>query len=91
VRALEQQLDALESAYIAGRRARDAITERFRAARGSLFDVASAEESYFEAATAYVQGLTELDATRYILLSRTGQLLDRLNISAERLGGSLER
>jgi len=91
VRALEQQLDALESAYIAGRRARDAITERFRASRGDLFDVAAAEESYFQSATAYIQGLTELDATRYILLSRTGQLLDRLNISADGLGGSLER
>ena len=87
VRALEQQLTALEAAYIASRRSRDVIAERFRAARGTLFDVIAAEDAYFETATAYIQALTELDAARYILLSRTGRLLDVLQINPDRLRG----
>ncbi|MFN3945036.1 MAG: TolC family protein [Allosphingosinicella sp.] len=86
VRALEQQLDAMEASYIAGRRSRDVIAERFRAARGNLFDVVAAEEAYFESATSYIQALTELDAARYILLSRTGRLLEMLAIPTDRLG-----
>jgi adhesin transport system outer membrane protein len=91
LRALEQQLEALEAAYIASRQSRDVIAERFRAARGTLFDVVAAEDAYFEAATAYIQSLTELDAARYILLSRTGRLLEALQIDADRLRGEGER
>jgi adhesin transport system outer membrane protein len=80
VRALEQQLEALETAYIASRRSRDAIAERFQAARATLFDVVQAEDVMFDAATTYVQALTELDAARYVLLSRTGGLLEQLGI-----------
>jgi len=87
VRALEQQLEALEASYIASRRSRDVIAERFRAARGTLFDVVAAEDAYFESATAYIQALTELDAARYVLLSRMGRLLDALEIDADRLRG----
>ena len=87
MRALEQQLDALEASYIASRRSRDVIAERFRAARGTLFDVVAAEDTYFESATAYIQALTELDAARYVLLSRMGRLLDALQIDADRLRG----
>ena len=47
VRALEEQLEALEAAYIASRRSRDVIVERFRVARGTLFDVVAAEDSLF--------------------------------------------
>ena len=87
VRALEEQLEALEAAYIASRRSRDVILERFRVARGTLFDVVAAEDSYFESATAYIQALTELDAARYVLLSRMGRLLDTLQIDTDRLRG----
>jgi len=80
VQALQQQLAALESAYAASRRSRDVILQRFQAARGTLFDVVQAEEAYFESATSYVEALIELDTARYVLLSRTGQLLDRLEI-----------
>jgi adhesin transport system outer membrane protein len=80
VQALGQQLDALELSYAASRRSRDVILARFEAARGSLFDVVQAEEAYFESATAYIQALIELDTARYVLLSRTGRLLDQLNI-----------
>jgi len=87
VRALEQQLEALETAYIASRRSRDVIVERFRVARGTLFDVVAAEDSYFESATAYIQALSELDAARYVLLSRMGRLLDVLRIDPDRVRG----
>ncbi len=87
VRALEQQLEALEAAYIASRLSRDVIVERFRAARGTLFDVVAAEDAYFESATSYIQALTELDAARYVLLSRMGRLLDILRIDADALRG----
>lgn len=90
VQALERQLEALEAAYVASRRSRDVIVERFRAARGTLFDVGAAEGAYFTSATAYIEGLTELDAARYVLLSRTGRLLELLGIEADRLGASDE-
>jgi adhesin transport system outer membrane protein len=91
VRALEQQLSALDTAYRASRQSRDVIAERFRAARGTLFDVVAAEDAYFESATAFIQALTELDAARYVLLSRTGRLLEALRIDADRLRGEGER
>jgi adhesin transport system outer membrane protein len=83
VRALEEQLVALEQAYVAARRSRDVIVERFRAARGSLFDVVAAEDTYFQSATAFVEAIAELDAARYVLLSRTGRLLDVLAIDPD--------
>jgi adhesin transport system outer membrane protein len=87
VRALEQQLAALEASYIASRRSRDTILERFRVARGTLFDVVAAEDAYFESATAYIQAVSELDAARYVLLSRMGRLLDLLEVDPDRLRG----
>ncbi|HEY5722238.1 MAG TPA: TolC family protein [Allosphingosinicella sp.] len=87
VRALEQQLIALEAAYIASRTSRDVLVERFLASRGTLFDVVAAEDAYFESAVAYIQALSELDAARYVLLSRTGGLLDVLGIDPDILSG----
>ena len=87
VRALEQQLAALEAAYIASRRSRDVLVERFLASRGTLFDVVAAEDAYFESAAAYIQALSELDAARYVLLSRTGGLLEVLGIDPDYLSG----
>jgi adhesin transport system outer membrane protein len=86
VRALEEQLEALEAAYIAARRSRDGLVERFLASRGTLFDVVAAEDAYFEAAASYIQALSELDAARYVLLSRTGGLLASLDIDPSRYG-----
>ena len=87
VRALEEQLRALEASYIASRRSRDVLLERFINARGDLFDVVAAEDAYFETATAFIQALSELDAARYVLLSRTGGLLDAMGIEPARVGG----
>ena len=78
VRALEEQLTALRNSYVAAKISRDVLVERFRVARGSLFDVLSAEDAYFATATAYVQAIVDLDIARYVLLARTGQLLPAL-------------
>lgn len=80
VHALETQLAALEDAYKASRQSRDIVVARFGALRGSLFDVADAQNVYLDAASAYIQALTELDQARYILLLRTGRLLDTLGL-----------
>lgn len=87
VRALEEQLRALEASYIASRRSRDVLIERFVNARGDLFDVVAAEDAYYETATAFVRTLSELDAARYVLLSRTGRLLEALGIEPRAVGG----
>ena len=81
VRALEAQLAALETSYISSRQSRDVLAERFRVARGTLFDLLETESSYFSVAASYIRAITELDASRYVLLSRTGQLLSALDIA----------
>ena len=80
VQALEEQFAALRENYVASRRTRDVQVERFRVSRGTIVDVLEANESYFETAVAYVIAMSELDAARYVLLSRTGKLLDALEI-----------
>ena len=80
VQALEQQLTALESSYVASRQSRDVLAERFRVARGTLFDLLESESAYFSVAGTFIRAITELDAARYVLLSRTGQLLPTLEI-----------
>lgn len=80
VQALEAQLAALENSYIASRQSRDVLAERFRVARGTLFDLLESESGYFGVAASYIRAITELDAARYVLLSRTGRLLPTLSI-----------
>jgi adhesin transport system outer membrane protein len=87
VQALQEQFRATEESYIASRRSRDVLVERFVYERGNLFDVVAAEDSYFETATAYIRALSELDAARYVLLSRTGGLLPALGIDPVSIGG----
>lgn len=87
VKALEQQLAALESSYVASRQSRDVLAERFRVARGTLFDLLESESGYFGVAASYIRAIIELDAARYVLLSRTGQLLPTLNIDPPVLEG----
>ena len=82
VAALDAQLAALADNYVASRTTRDVLAERFRAARGTLFDVLQAEDAYFAVAGSYIQTLTERDAARYVLLARTGRLLEALRIDA---------
>lgn len=83
VQAIEEQIRALQSAYKAARQSRDIVVARFEALRGSVFDVADAQNAYLNAASAYIRALTELDQARYILLLRTGRLLEVLEIQEE--------
>ena len=39
--------------------------------------------AYFASAAAYIQGLTDLDAARYVLLNRTGRLAQELGIAPQ--------
>lgn len=80
VQALEQSTEALRDNYFASRQARDALFERFRFARGTLYDVLNAQTNYFNVAVRFVAGVSELDIARYNMLARTGQLLDTLDI-----------
>jgi adhesin transport system outer membrane protein len=80
----------MEASYIASRRSRDVLVERFINSRGDLFDVVQSEDSYFETATSYIQALTQLGAARYVLLARMGQLLPALGIEPEKVGGRSE-
>jgi len=89
VQALEEQLAALRENYVASRRTRDIQVERFRVARGTINDVLEANEAYFETAVAYVLAMSELDAARYVLLSRTGKLLEALEIEPTAARGAL--
>lgn len=80
VAALEAARAAIEANYIASRRSRDVLVERFRVARGTLFDLVGAESNYFGVAARYIQTVIELDSARYALLARTGRLLPALGI-----------
>lgn len=85
VAALEASRAAIEQNYVASRQSRDVLAERFRVARGTLFDLLGAEANYFGVAARYVQTVTELDTARYVLLARTGNLLDALAIEPSQL------
>ena len=80
------RLERLEAVRIFSRRSRGAILERFRAARGSLLDVFTAEEVCLEGATACIEAFTELDVERRVLLFRSGLLHDRPGVPSEQDG-----
>lgn len=85
VTALKEAQTAIESNYIASRRSRDLLAERFRVSRGTLFDLLAANSNYFGVATRFVQTMIELDIARYSLLARTGRLLPVLDIKSATL------
>ena len=85
VQALEDARAAIETNYIASRQSRDVLAERFRVARGTLFDLLGAESNYFGVAARYIETVTELDTARYALLARTGKLLGALSIDPKGL------
>ena len=80
LQSFERQLEALRLAYIATRQTRDATVQRFRYSRGTLFNVIEASDTFYSAATGYMQALAQRDAARYVLLARTGALLETLEI-----------
>jgi adhesin transport system outer membrane protein len=83
VDALEEARAAIEQNYLASRRSRDVLAERFRVSRGTLFDVLTAETNYFNVAARYIQTVAELDTARYVLLARTARLLPTLGIAPD--------
>ncbi len=80
VSALSDAQSAIEENYLASRRSRDVLAERFRVSRGTLFDLLAADNNYFGVAARFIQTTIELDTARYALLARTGRLLPALNI-----------
>jgi adhesin transport system outer membrane protein len=86
VNALQDTQTAIEGNYLASRRSRDVLAERFRVSRGTLFDLLAAQSNYFGVAARYVQTVIELDTARYALLARTGRLLPALGIQPAALG-----
>lgn len=80
VGALNETLDAYRDDYIASRITRDAVVERFRLTRGTLFEALDAEEKLFIAAARYIRQMSERDAAIYVALARTGDLLRTLEV-----------
>ena len=77
---LDDMLTAYRDDYVANRVTRDAVTERFRVARGTLFDALDAEDRLFSAAANYIRAMSERDAATFVALARSGDLLRVLNI-----------
>ena len=86
---LERQIPLLETSYLSNRRARDLLSEQFRVARGTLIELLRAEQDYFSAAAAYIQGSADRDLARYALLERTGRLLSYLGIEQQVANGEI--
>jgi adhesin transport system outer membrane protein len=80
VEGLHKEVDARLNDYVASRMTRDAELARFRISRGTLFDVLTADNQYFDTGIGYIRSLAEFDAARYVLLARSGDLLDALGI-----------
>ncbi|MBB5700128.1 TolC family protein [Sphingomonas yantingensis] len=80
VAALSDAQEAIRENYLASRRSRDVLAERFRVSRGTLFDLLAADNNYFGVAARFIQTTIELDTARYALLARTGRLLSALDI-----------
>lgn len=83
VGALARSSAAYEAEYRASQVTRNAEIARFRIARGTMFDVLVAEDRYFNSAVNYLRSTSELDAARYVLLSRVGILLPELGITPD--------
>jgi outer membrane protein, adhesin transport system len=78
---LDDTLTAYREDYLANRVTRDAVVERFRVARGTLFDALDADDRLFMAAANYIRAMSERDAATYVALARSGDLLQVLGLS----------
>jgi outer membrane protein, adhesin transport system len=77
---LDNTLIAYRDDYLASRITRDAVVERFRVARGTLFETLDSEDRLFMAAANYIRALSERDAATFVALARSGDLLRFLGI-----------
>lgn len=80
VGTLGDMLAAYRADYLASKVTRDAVVERFRVARGTLFDALDAEDRLFLAAANYIRAMSERDAATFVALARSGDLLRFLKI-----------
>lgn len=78
---LDEMLAAYRDDYLANRVTRDAVVERFRVSRGTLFDALDAEDRLFAAAANYIRAMSERDAAVFVALARSGDLLSYLKIA----------
>ncbi len=84
-KALDEARGSIRENYIASLKSRDAVAQRFRLSRGTPFDVLNTENNLYNVAVQYIQTVIELDTARYVLMARTGKMLDVLDIpSAQR-------
>ncbi|WP_164157819.1 TolC family protein, partial [Sandarakinorhabdus rubra] len=74
--ALAEALPSQHNAYADAVRARDLFAVRFAAARGTLFDLLTAEREQFEAGLQLADAELRLDVARWLLLARRGTLLN---------------
>ena len=81
VGTMDDMLAAYQDDYVASRVTRDAVTERFRVSRGTLFDALDAEDRLFSAAANYIRAISERDAATFVALARSGDLLRVLDIA----------
>jgi adhesin transport system outer membrane protein len=81
VTALDDTLAAYRADYLANRVTRDAVVERFRVARGTLFDALDAEDRLFASAANYLRAISERDTATFVALFRSGDLLRTLKIA----------
>lgn len=75
VAALDEALPAQARAFNDAMRARDLFGARFAAARGTLFDLLTAEREQFEAGLQLAEAELRFDVARWLLLARRGTLL----------------
>jgi adhesin transport system outer membrane protein len=77
--ALAEALPAQQLAFEDATRARDLFAVRFSAARGTLFDLLTAEREQFEAGLQLVDAELRHDVARWLLLARRGTLLQEID------------
>lgn len=80
VAALDDTLEAYRQDYLASRVTRDAVAERFRVSRGTLFEALDAQQQLFTAAARYIRQMSERDAAVFVALARAGSLLQTLGV-----------
>lgn len=77
---LDDMLTANREDYVANRITRDAVVERFRVSRGTLYDALDAEDRLFMAAANYIRMMSEHDVATFVALARSGDLLRLLEM-----------
>lgn len=83
---LDDMLSANRADYAANRITRDAVVERFRVSRGTLYDALDSEDRLFMAAANYIRVMSERDVATFVALARSGDLLRLLETTPAEKG-----